>query len=308
MKEENISALFKSPALIGGERVMIGIEESEAIKEAAMTRGLFDTPEKSSGEPGWMEALILLLRHSTTAEGFDHEFWGAWTQMPSWAKRAVSILNGGWLDFPESLRDLTPESLGQKTGEFLTLGEMKLRRVVEDKNYRESVEAKEWQSAVRGWSSKDAEKVEMVFPGFGDLLQMAIENTDPLAQLRAMALARVGSESMETCSQFFKGLIIGHKRAKKVDLVSELSDYNLKMDVIEQLYNGWHHVASLPTRTEVSKYVLDHLPESKRAYFKQDEQRWESFQKGVLRDLYDEIGLNPGTRGRPRKNRADSKK
>lgn len=307
MKDERLFRLFTSSAMIDGKEILIGVEESEEIKIAAVNRGIFDS-EKSPAEPGWMEDIILFFRHSTTAEGFDHEFWGAWTQMPPWARHVVSILCGGWLDFPKSLQDLTPESLGQKAGEFLTLGEMKLRHTVEDESYRGGVQTKQWQSAVRGLTSKDAKKVEVVFPGYADLLQMAIENTAHLAQLRMMILARVGSESMDTCCQFYKGLITGQKRAKKVDLVSELSDYNLKMDVIEQLYNGWYHIASLPTRTEVSKYVLDHLPESKQAYFKGDEQRWDSFQKGVLRDLYDEIGLNPGTRGRPRKNRAYFKK
>lgn len=308
MKDENLFGLFKSSALIDGKHVMIGVEESEAIKEAAVTRGLLDTPEKSSGELGWMEDIILFFRHSTTPEGFDHEFWGAWTLMPPWAQRVVSMHRGGWLDFPTTLQNLTPESLGRKTGEYLGLSEMKISRISEDETYRTNVEAKEWESAVRGLMTRDAEKVKVMLPGFENLLQMALENTDSLMQLRMAVFARAGAQSMKTSSLFFKGLVTGQNRAQKVDLASELSDYNLKMDVIERLFCGWNYVAQLSTRTEVSKYVLDHLPESKQAFFRADEQRWESFQKGVLRDLYDEIGLNPGTRGRPRKNRADSNK
>lgn len=299
--------MFSSPALINDERVLIGVDEAEVIKEQVISRGLCFEPQDSPSSR-WMEIIIRSFRDSTTAPGFDHEFWGAWTLMPPWARRLVSISHGGWLDFPEKPSDLTAESLGRKVGDFLTLTELKLQSVMKDEKYRSALEHSEWMSAVRGLVQDEAQKVSIEFPGFENVLQMASESFDAMMPLRSLALGIVGTQPMETCGQFSKGFISGWQRARKVDVFSELSTFNLRMDVIEQLFTGWDHVAQLKTRTDVSEFVLRHLPKAKQKYFKDDEQRWESFRGGVLRDLFKEIGLNPGARGRPRKNGATSQK
>lgn len=299
--------MFRSPALIDGEKVLIGVEEAEAIKEEVVNRGLCFEPEDSDAFP-WMENIVSFFRESTTEPGFDHEFWGAWTLMPPWAQRVVSMFNGGWLDYPRKPSDLTAESLGEKVGRFLTLAEMKLQSIAEDPELREALEAAEWKKAVRGLDPEEAAKTTVKFPGFEDLQQMVAESGDALVPLRAMAFSMAGTQGAETCGTFFKGFVSGWQRARKIDVVSELSDFNLRMDVVVQLYHHWAHVDTLEKRPEIADFLLRHLSESKRAYFEADEQRWESFQGGVLRDLFREIGLNPAGKGRPRKNGANSRK
>lgn len=307
MKEKEVFGIFQSPALINGERVMIGIDEAEAIKGEVVSRGLCFESEDPE-EMHWMENIISSFRESTTQPDFDHEYWGAWTLMPNWARRVVSISIGGWIDFPPNPSELNSTSLGEKVGYFLTISEMRLQGVLDDEEFLKGVEKYEWLRAVRGLEKEDAEKVTVESPGFNDMTQYASESKVGMTMLKTMLLGLVGTQDMQTCCTFFKAFALGSQRARKVDVISELSDFNLRQDVIEQLYRGWDYVATLKTRVEIAEFVLSKLPDSKREYFKADESLWESFRTGVLRDLFREIGLNPASKGRPRKNGAHDKK
>lgn len=304
MKDKSVFEMFRSPALINGERVMIGVEEAEAIKGDVVNEGFCFDPEQVTHMP-WMELIVTSFREATTQPEFDHEFWGAWTFMPDWARRLESIFNGGWLNFPESPAAFTAEKLGDRVGFFLTASELKLESIDNNSELREQLEAAEWGKAVRGLDTEEAKKVSVEFPGFEDIQQMASESGNSLVMLRGTVFGIVGTQSVEECAKFFRGFLAGWQRARKIDVVSELSDYVLRMDIAELLSDAWDHVQKLKTRAEIAGYVLAHLPESKRAHFQAVEGRWESLCGGTLRDLFREVGLNPAKKGRPRKNGAD---
>jgi hypothetical protein len=301
MLDERIFHCFQSKACINGEVVGIGVAESSVLKEDAVRRGF----ENQCGDEGecdsWMAALVMLLRACTTADDFNHEWWGAHTFQPEWARKLDEFYGSGWLYFPRSPDDMSPKAIGLRLGYQLALNERRLETAINDQQYRKGWEDADFQKAIRG-NEDLADKTRIVRAGFDSLEQYAAESYDSARQFRAAIFSGVSAKaSPAEFVEFTEGFGAGAKRASEVDLWDSLSEFNEREEVVEILRDHFPEINALTNRAEITKFVRDHLSAARRAFL-DDGLQWRTF-TDRMREIYERIGLKKARRGRPRKNR-----
>jgi hypothetical protein len=301
---------FPSPARIKNKKVKIGIAESQKLHWNAIARGMATKRGRLRPNLTWQEKLVITLRQVTSPPAYNHEWWGAKTMEPKWVHEAERIYNDSWLWFTPSAEDLLPRKLGHRVGYFLILSESKLELAASDKGYLSKIENIELSNAQRGLDPKERKKVSVVFPDYDSLKQFVDESYQNALQLRTAIVSLVAAHApLKDFNEFFEGFVAGKKKAVAIDLKDELSEYNRTKDVIDIMLDHWPAIDSFRNRTEISEYIRDHLPDTKKKFLKEekakrgakDESPWKDF-RVWMRDIYDDIGLRPSGKGRPRKN------
>ncbi len=304
----SIYRCFASRARIDGKDVMIGVSESRKLHRDAIWRGMTGENGEPKASPSWQEKLIVGLRTVTSAPDFNHEWWAAKTVEPAWVKSAEKTYHKSWLYFPACVEDLAPRTLGTKIGYYLTLSESSLELAVKDAAYLEKVEQIELEKAQRGLDDVDKSKVRVVLPGYDSWKQLADESYKNMVDVRSKVVSLVADEAPRSeFGEFMEGFATGVKKAKAIDLANRLSEYNKTEEVIGILLEHWPAVDGLETRTEISRYVRNHLPDEKKKALEDEEGApWINFCVWI-RDIYDKIGLSPSEKGAPKKNREKEK-
>lgn len=292
---------FGSKARINGEVVSIGVEESRKLKSESVCRGFCSASGDEAETLPWKAKLVMMLRAATTADDFNHEWWGARTLLPAWVSKLDEVTGRGWLHFPADPEEMTASSIGQRLGFELALGERQLHSAVNDQEFLKRWEAAEFEKAIRG-SEDLAPKTRVVLTGFNSWTQFAAESYHNAREFRAVVIAFVAQEAEPLeFTDFTQGFGAGAKRASAVDLWNKLSEFNEREEVAEILRDHAEHLDTLPNRAEITKVVRSYLPAARRAFLN-DPWQWRSF-TDRMRAIYEQIGLKKARRGRPPKNR-----
>ncbi len=313
--DERIFRCFESHAVINGKSVNIGVDESVQLAREAF----FARITKEDGTPKdslpWLEEIVVLMRAATSGAPFNHEWWADQVTKPEWARLLDRYYGECWLYFPEKPGELTPQTVGNRLGYSISLGERRLEKATSQPSFLQKVESIELEKARRGFEPEVAEKVKLVIPGYDNWKQYADEEYFGVVELRK-TLFRIATEraSREEFEDFSATFNVGAKRARAVDLENQLSEFNETNEVAEILQKHWLEVEELQNRAEISDLIFEYLsPERKKflqgdlppngGFSYKDGEQWLRF-TDRLRDIYRKIGLKKAGKGRPRKNGA----
>ena len=303
MLDERIFHFFRTKALVEGREVFIGVSESQQMKRKAVVRGFEGVIENENTPLSWMPSLVMLLRAATTTEAFNHEWWGAQTFKPEWARKLDELFGDGWLYYPRLPEELTPKALGKRLGSQMTLQERRLQTAVNDPKFLMEWERADFQKAIRG-NEEFADKTRVILPGFDSWEHFASEQFESVRHLRGAVFAQVNAKaSVEDFTLFAEGFSQGAKDGCTIDLWDNLSEFNERVEVVEILGDHCLEIDELPNRSEITKYVCRYLSPS-RQLFLRCETQWLVFSER-MREYYEKIGLKKKGRGRPRKNREE---
>ncbi len=307
MMDEDIFHCVDSRAVIRGRRVVVNVEKSGELKRAAVYRGFTNKKGKPRKNLHWLEQLVVLMREVTTAEHFNHEWWAAEISKPQWVRDLDKYYQESWLYFPDTPQELTAKEVGRKIGYLVAMCERRAGKAHKDKAFLKKLEASENEKARRGLDADTAKKVRVVIPGFDSWQEALSSSGDAAKVVRSIVLHLCGSLPHEESTELTEGYQLGTKKALAVNLDNELSEFNERSEIIEILDEYSDVIDSLKTRTDISRFIRDHLPENKRLALEKNEEFWKSFVER-LRDIFKKIGLSPASRGRPRKNRGKGKR
>lgn len=297
--DKDIFACFSSPTYRDGKKRLMGIVEAERAKKAAVLRGFAPKPGEARKNLSSLEQLVILMRGATSGEEFNHEWWAAEISKPGWVQKLDTDFSGGWLHFPTRKSDLTAKRVGERIGYQLALTERKLGRMVRERAYRQRVEAAELERAKRGIDLKDRKKVRIAIPGYANLKDQAQDGYQNVAMVRQLVLALAGEFREREALEFLRGQADGALRAYEVELEDELSQYNEREEVVTILKESWWQIDRMRTRREITDYVFEHLPDSRRKFFKKNPTQHARFVDRLRQTFYEPLGLRPAGRGRP---------
>lgn len=301
MLDEELFHCFGTPALIDGEKVSIGVAESTALKYLAVLSGFLDSEGRPQSDFSWIEALLIQTRSSTTPDHFNHEWWGAQTLMPEWARRVDEIYKESWLYFPKTSAELTPATIGKRLGYIITLSELKLEKATEDSAFITQWEAADLEKTKLQMPEDLRDKTRVVLTGFDTWEQFAKESYAGVRRFREFTFDTVakGAPASEL-REFLAAFEAGAKRASEVDFVDQLSEYSERQEVISILSDRCMCIDKLKNRAEITKFVIQHLSGARKKFLG-DGLRLRAF-TDRMREIYEKIGLKPAGRGRPSKN------
>lgn len=298
MKEEALFDCFSSKALIGGEVVLIGKAESLLLWKAAIRQGLL-APGVDGRDANWKIRLVMFLRSSFTAAHYDHEWWGAQTFLPEWARRVQEVYLHDWRYFPKTPEELNARKLGAKIGYSLTMGELMVDKVLRDEAFREQWERREFENAIQGQEDM-ADRTRIIYPGFQSSQEMLEAGRESALVLRKEVASRAASEATPEEHADFIGAYAEGAANAKGKLPEQLAAYEEQTDVASILVeNAVHIERHCENRTEVNLLVRRNLPKWKREFL-EDETHWLAFTER-MRERYEKVGLKKRGRGRPKK-------
>jgi hypothetical protein len=313
MLEEEIFHCFTSRATVRGKTVTVDVDAATLLKNKAVWRGFTTksgTPRKNL--TAW-NRLVVLMRDATSAASFNHEWWAAEISKPEWVKKLDTQFRSGWLYYPRRKNDLTAKHLGSRIGYQLALEERKLSRAIADRAYRTEAEKVELARAIRGGVDREnMHKVRLVIPGYASWKEFAKENVRIMPRLRSIMVAIAGDQPLPDSGKFFEGLTQGTKRAQKIDLDDELSEYNEREEIVTILVEHWPVVDRMNTRREITEFIVERLPDKRRNFLEESRRRSEGpqqykrFVERLRQTYYEAIGLRPRGRGRPENREKDS--
>jgi hypothetical protein len=311
MRELAIYNCFKSRTIGPGKKRLIGVEEAKKLKRSAVLAGFTTKKGVLRKNLSSLERIVILMREAISGEEFDHEWWAAEISKPKWVKRLDGLFSRSWLSFPEKAADLESYKIGDRIGYELGLGERHIQRYLADRNYSERVDGAELEKATRGLEPEDAAKVRLVTPGFKNQREVAKTVYQNAAVFRAAVMALAGAQSIVEFTKFIRGLANGASRAAAVDLENELSEFNEREEILNILTNEWPAIDRLKTRKQVTEYIVSRLPEKRRAFLQHKNKDGElanyvRFEERLRQTFYEQIGLRPRGRGRPKIREKDS--
>ena len=304
--DPEIFECFASPMYKDGKKQLIGVPESKLIKRAAVLRGFTTKRGAVRKRLSALEALVIAMRDATSADDFNHEWWAAEASKPQWVRKLDTVFRGGWLYFPAHQKDLTAHNIGDRIGFQLAISERRLGQTLREHAYRQRVERAELEKAQRGLEEEDKRKVRVVIPGYDDLKELAKEQYERVASIRQHVLAIAGALRERESGDFIAGLAAGTLRAHEASIDDALSEFNEREEVAEILAEGWWSVSQMKTRSEITDYVISHLPPAKRTFLEKSrrqppdrQEQYKRFVERLRQTFYEKLGLKPATRGRP---------
>jgi len=298
--EEELYGLFRSPALLDGKKVSVGVAESSQFKKSAVIRGYVD----ESGEPlpwiGWKESLVMILRDMTTPAPYNHEWWAQHVSKPDWLTQLEKTVMKLWIHYPEPTEFADAKELGSRLGYELTLLERKCGEATSSISFLERWEDVEFKSELSAMPPASSDRTEVVFMGAKSFSAYVSAELKSTQELRKFAIAQSQEGGLSDSQDFLSGYKLGSDRANKAcddDLYWQFFE---RQAVAETLQGYWTSVEGMATLTEVTAFVRSHLPTETKVYLDKVPEADASF-GDRMKKLYQKIGLRKGSAGRPRK-------
>jgi hypothetical protein len=297
--EEELFGCFRSPALIDGQRVSIGVTESCRIKETAVMRGFAD----ENGDPftwfGWKESLIATLRNVTTPAPYNHEWWAQHVSKPEWVTRLESAVLKLWIHYPQSADVAEAKEIGSRLGYDLTILERKSGEAVSNVSFLEKWEDVEFKHELAGIPVENRDLSQVIFLGAKSFYAGVSAQLTTTQELRKLAFGIAQEGDLKESQEFLAGYQLGSTRANDV-CGDDYWEINERQSVAEILQGAWDSVEMCQSLHEVTAMIRSHLPDETKLYLQKNESAGAAFPERINK-LYQKIGLKKGSPGRPSK-------
>jgi hypothetical protein len=305
MLDEEIFHCFASRAQVKGKSILIDVGAARRLKEKAIFRG-FTTksgiPRKNLTTWDW---LVIVMRDATSGEDFNHEWWAAELTKPNWLRKLETLFGNGWLYFPMDGQSIDPKTVGERIAYEFALMERKCERMIKDRCYLDRCEDSDLEKAKRGLEREFASKVRLFIPGYRNRRQLAEESLKAIAMVRTVVMAVGARESGKVFSEFVRATEEGIRKAEKINLDDELSEFNEREEVIRILSENCIAIDRMDRRSQITKFIVSQVPERRQRFLeirrKEDGKRvnYDRFVERLRQTYYESIGLRPRGRGRP---------
>jgi hypothetical protein len=305
-QDEMIYDCFVSSAQVNDKEVKIGVEESTALKRAAVFKGMTTAKGRPRKRLTWLEVTVAMMREATSAPHFNHEWWAAELSKPDWMKRLDEHYTESWLYFPKEGELLSAGTLGSKLGYDLTLSERMVHRADTDTEFLQEWKSAETRKAMRGTDPELEKKTRVVFMGIESWEKFAPQAAENTREFRGAIFAFVSSHANpDEHADFVNGFNNGMKRAFDDFNSDPFSEKSETKEIVEIFSEHWPSIGQLDNRAEVAKFVLRHFSPERRKFLEDDFQARRFADQ--IRNICRQIGFKPAKRGRPRKNGEMSK-
>lgn len=294
---------FRSRVSIAGEEMVFDGVIAARLKRQALARGFTDDRGRLRKGLSPFECMVIRMRAATTGDPYDHEWWADWVSAPAWFKKFHEVILESWLFYPPGDLALDPRKLGDKIGYEFEYKRRKFERAIGDPSFVEQWKLAEYGPAEPlelppAWKDEKVVRHYLI-DGYTNWANYAADGVAALKRLQAKIyryLPKLGADF----SAFTTGLGAGAKRAETVDLDKDLLGVDERENVYRILEHNYDLIAQLRNRREIADFIVDRLPEQRRAFLQNEAQR-RAFVERLRHTYFGKIDLSPAARGMPRK-------